>query len=96
MSTSKLSEETELEGINRHRRRFIGSTTMTIVAGQFGMIGPADAQSSQINPIKPGTNTSFSSLKQIDCRCRAVAGVGGLQGVRPVSARLWLDALSFQ
>jgi len=66
MSTSKLSEETELEGINRHRRRFIGSTTMTIVAGQFGMIGSADAQSSKINPIKPGTNTSFSSLKQID------------------------------
>jgi len=66
MSTSKLSEETELEGINRHRRRFIGSTAMTIVAGQFGMIGSADAQSSKINPIKPGTNTSFSSLKQID------------------------------
>src|SRR5882762_1189166 len=66
MSTSKLSEETELEEINRHRRRFIGSTTMTIVAGQFGMIGSADAQSSKINPIKPGTNTSFSSLKQID------------------------------
>jgi len=128
MSTSRLSEETELEGINRHRRRFIGNTAMTIVAGQFGMIGSADAQSSKINPIKPGTNTSFSSLKQIDagllnvgyaeagpangspvillprlavrhlqlCRCRAVAGVGGLQGVRPVSARLWLDALSFQ
>ena len=66
MSTSKLSEETELEGINHHRRRFIGSTAMTIVAGQFGMIGSADAQSSKINPIKPGTNTSFSSLKQID------------------------------
>ena len=66
MSTSRLSEETELEGINRHRRRFIGSTAMTIVAGQFGMIGSADAQSSKINPIKPGTNTSFSSLKQID------------------------------
>ena len=66
MSTSKLSEETELEGINRHRRRFIGSTAMTIVAGQFGMIGSADAQSSKINPIKPGTNTSFSSLRQID------------------------------
>jgi pimeloyl-ACP methyl ester carboxylesterase len=66
MSTSKLSEETELEGINRHRRRFIGSTAMTIVAGQFGMIGSADAQSSKISPIKPGTNTSFSSLRQID------------------------------
>ena len=30
------------------------------------------------------------------CRCRAFAGVGGLPGDRPVSARLWHDALSFQ
>jgi pimeloyl-ACP methyl ester carboxylesterase len=30
------------------------------------MIGSADAQSSTIKPIKPGTNTSFASLKQID------------------------------
>src|SRR4030081_49922 len=66
MSTSKLSEETELEGINRHRRRFIGSTAMTIAAAQFGVIASADAQSSKINPIKPGTNTSFRALKQID------------------------------
>ena len=30
------------------------------------------------------------------CRCRAAAGVGGLPGDRPVSARLWHDALSFR
>jgi pimeloyl-ACP methyl ester carboxylesterase len=66
MSTSRLSEEIELEEINRHRRRFIGSTAMTIAAAQFGMIASADAQSSKINPIKPGTNTSFNALKQID------------------------------
>jgi pimeloyl-ACP methyl ester carboxylesterase len=66
MSTSRLSEEIELEEINRHRRRFIGSTAVTIAAAQFGMIASADAQSSKINPIKPGTNTSFSALKQID------------------------------
>ena len=29
-------------------------------------------------------------------RCRAAAGVGGLPGDRPLSARLWHDALSFQ
>jgi len=66
MSTSRLSEEIELEEINRHRRRFMGSTAVTIAAAQFGMIASADAQSSKINPIKPGTNTSFSALKQID------------------------------
>jgi pimeloyl-ACP methyl ester carboxylesterase len=66
MSTSRLSEEIELEEINRHRRRFMGSTAVTIAAAQFGMIASADAQSSKINPIKPGTKTSFSVLKQID------------------------------
>jgi pimeloyl-ACP methyl ester carboxylesterase len=66
MSTSRLSEEIELEEINRHRRRFTGSAAVTIAAAQFGMIASADAQSSKINPIKPGTNTSFSVLKQID------------------------------
>ena len=39
---------------------------MTIAAAELGMIGSADAQASQDNPIKPGTNTSFGSLKQID------------------------------
>jgi pimeloyl-ACP methyl ester carboxylesterase len=66
MSTSRLSEEIELEGINGDRRRFIGRTAMAITAAQFGMIASADAQSSKINPIRPGTNTSFSTLKQID------------------------------
>src|SRR6202166_3255221 len=66
MSTSRLSEEIELEEINRDRRRFIGSTAMTIAAAQFGMIASADAQSSKISPIKPGGHTSFGSLKQID------------------------------
>ena len=51
MSTSRLSEEIELEGIKNHRRRFISTTAMTIAAAQFGMIASADAQSGKINPI---------------------------------------------
>ena len=43
---------------------------MTIAAAQFGVIGSAQAQSGktdrQLPAIKPGTNTSFGSLKQID------------------------------
>jgi pimeloyl-ACP methyl ester carboxylesterase len=66
MSTSRLSEEIELEGIDRHRRRLIGTTAMTIAAAQFGMIAYAKAQSSKIGSIKPGTNTSFGAMKQID------------------------------
>ena len=44
---------------------------MTIAAAELVKSGSADVQSSKrnaasVSPIKPGTNTSFSSLKQID------------------------------
>ena len=54
------------EEINRDRRRLLGTAVLTIAAAELAMIGSADAQSRKIDPIKPGTNTSFSSLKQID------------------------------
>src|SRR5438105_2037374 len=54
------------EEINRDRRRLLGTAVLTIAAAELAMIGSADAQSGKIDPIKPGTNTSFSSLKQID------------------------------
>jgi pimeloyl-ACP methyl ester carboxylesterase len=55
------------EHINHDRRRFFGAAAVTIAAAQFGMIGSADAQSAKdAATIKPGTNTSFGPLKQID------------------------------
>jgi nitrous oxide reductase len=64
MDTIKISEE-----INHYRRRFFGTAAMTIAAAQLGLIGSAAAQSSKTVPaIKPGTNTSFGLLKQIDAR----------------------------
>jgi len=59
------------EGIDHHRRRFVGAAAVTIAAAQLGMAGSADAQPGKTKPmslpaIKPGTNTSFASLKQID------------------------------
>jgi len=59
------------EDINHDRRRFLGTAVMTMAAAEFVMIGAADAQSSRMNPadatpMKPGTHTSFGSLKQID------------------------------
>src|SRR5258708_3346498 len=54
------------EHINHDRRCFFGAA-MTIAAVQFGMIGSAEAQSAKdAAAIKPGTNTSFGPLKQID------------------------------
>jgi pimeloyl-ACP methyl ester carboxylesterase len=57
--------------INQDRRRFLGTAAMTLAATQLGMLRSADAQSSKaksadVPPIKPGTNTSFASLKQLD------------------------------
>ena len=58
------------EDIDYHRRRFFGTAAMSIAAVQFGMTGSAGAQSNakpaDVPPIKPGTNTSFPPLKQID------------------------------
>ena len=66
MGTIKMSEE-----INHHRRRFLGIAAVTIAAAELGMIGSVDAQSGKAKPadlptIKPGTNTSFGALKQVD------------------------------
>jgi pimeloyl-ACP methyl ester carboxylesterase len=57
--------------VNHLRRRFFGTAAMTIAAIQLGMIGSAHAQagkskSANVPAIKPGTNTSFPALKQID------------------------------
>jgi pimeloyl-ACP methyl ester carboxylesterase len=54
------------EEINHYRRRLLGTAVLTIAASELAIVGAADAQSGKINPIKPGTNTSFAPLKQID------------------------------
>jgi pimeloyl-ACP methyl ester carboxylesterase len=57
-----------IETIDHRRRRFFGAAAGTIAAAQLGMMRSADAQSGQtkLPTIKPGTNTSFAALKQID------------------------------
>jgi pimeloyl-ACP methyl ester carboxylesterase len=66
MDTTEKSEE-----INRHRRSFLGTAAATMAAAQLLLNGSAEAQPSKtrpagMRPVKPGTNTSFASLKQID------------------------------
>jgi pimeloyl-ACP methyl ester carboxylesterase len=60
-----------LNPIDQDRRSFLGSAAMTFAAAQFAFSGSADAQPNKVKPviagtIKPGTNTSFAALKQID------------------------------
>jgi pimeloyl-ACP methyl ester carboxylesterase len=59
------------EEINPQRRRFFGTAAMTLAAAQFVISGSAEAQPSKAktagaHAVKPGTNTSFGPLKQID------------------------------
>src|SRR3984957_5744351 len=66
MDKTEKSEE-----INRHRRSFLGTAVATVAATQLLLNGSAEAQPSKARPagmraIKPGTSTSFASLKQID------------------------------
>jgi pimeloyl-ACP methyl ester carboxylesterase len=66
MNKIKMSEETK-----HNRRSFLRTAAMTIAAAQIGVFHSANAQSKKSKPsdspaIKPGTNTSFTSLKQID------------------------------
>src|SRR6266850_109191 len=62
----KMSQE-----INYDRRRFLATAVMTFASAEVGMIGSATAQTSKsksasIPAIRPGTNKSFGTLKQID------------------------------
>jgi pimeloyl-ACP methyl ester carboxylesterase len=57
--------------IDQQRRRILGAAATTIAAAQLGMSGAARAQgaapkAAQLPAIKPGTNTSFAPLKQVD------------------------------
>ena len=59
------------EKINHNRRRFLHNATVSFAAAGLATIGSADAKSgkpnaAQVPAIKPGTNTSFGSLKQIN------------------------------
>src|ERR1700687_4706751 len=53
---------------NQDRRLFLGTAAMAVAATQLGMINPAAAQRTEAKmpAIKPGTNTSFGPLKQIN------------------------------
>ncbi len=55
--------------INHRRRRFLGFAAMTLAAGEFGIIGAANAQAAKsavLPATKPGTNKTMGALKQID------------------------------
>jgi pimeloyl-ACP methyl ester carboxylesterase len=59
------------EEINKERRRFIGAAAMTIAVARLGVSGSGQVQddktsSAALPAIKPGANTSFGPMKQVD------------------------------
>jgi hypothetical protein len=56
------------EQIDHSRRRFFGSAAVSAATAQLGLTraAPAQTKSSSLPAIKPGTNTSFGPLKQVD------------------------------
>ena len=68
---TKKSKTTQSEEIDYDRRRFLRTAAMTFAVAEVGMIGSVDAQSGTAKPadlatMKPGMNTSFGPLKQIE------------------------------
>jgi len=63
------------ERIDHGRRRFFGAAAVSAAAAQLGLThsAPAQTKSWGLPAIKPGTNTSFGPLKQVDA---AILNVG--------------------
>ena len=72
MDTIKMPDEIDL-----HRRHFFGTAALAVAAAQLALTGSANARSATtpqpgnrkpvaLAAIKPGTNTSFGALKQIE------------------------------
>jgi pimeloyl-ACP methyl ester carboxylesterase len=81
------------EAINRDRRCFFGTAALTLAAARLGLIGSASAQLQPKNlpAIKPGTNTSFGPLKQIDAGLLSVgyAEAGPANGAPVILLHGW-------
>src|SRR5262245_30811330 len=57
------------EPIDRDRRHFFGTAAMTLAAAQIGVTAVTKASTAtlaSLPSVKPGTNTSFASMKQVD------------------------------
>jgi hypothetical protein len=84
------------EQIDHERRRFLGTAAAVVAAAQLGLIRsansqPGNAQSKQLPPINPGTNTSFGALKQINAGQLSIgyADVGPSDGAPVILLHGW-------
>src|SRR5690348_10811493 len=71
MKTTRSEGKRSMINVNLDRRHFLSAAAMTLTAAQLSLTGCADAQANAAQPaeqstMKPGTHTSFASLKQIN------------------------------
>jgi hypothetical protein len=52
--------------VSRERRHLLGTAAITAIAAQLGLAGSARGAGAPFPTVKPGTNTSFPALRQID------------------------------
>jgi len=74
--------------VNSERRRFFGAAVMTLAASQLDVSAFAETPSAaspgpEPPPVKPGTNDSFASLKQINAGLLSVGYVDAGPGEGP-------------
>jgi pimeloyl-ACP methyl ester carboxylesterase len=88
--------DTISEAINGHRRRFLGVIAVTGATAQLGMIVSAAAQTGEtkalrLPAVKPGTNTSFGTLRQVDAGVLNIgyAEAGPLDGPAVILLHGW-------
>src|SRR5262249_22152200 len=55
-----------VDHIDQSRRRFVGAAALALAAAGFAGSASAQPKSPSLPAVKPGTNTSFAPLKQID------------------------------
>jgi hypothetical protein len=82
--------------INHDRRRLVGAAGLAFVTSQLAFSGAAEAQLSKqrpanLGPVKPGTHTSFASMKQIDAGVLSVgyAEAGPAEGPAVILLHGW-------
>jgi hypothetical protein len=91
------------DNINGNRRHFFGIAAGTLAAAQFGLNNSVLAQPSKsrlasLRSIKPGTNTSFATLKQVNAGLLSVgyAEAGPADGPPVILLHGWpYDIYSF-
>src|SRR5215813_13749254 len=55
-----------VDHIDQSRRRFVGAAALALAAAELAGSASAQTKSPSLPAVKPGTNTSFAPLKQID------------------------------